>query len=407
MHRTLSALALLLALAALGCDSTPARFRTNMVYVHVQEKSIGEPYPAELKQNVATVVTALFGTPDEPVLPGLPDADLTQVIDPEGLRIAAGPVRMDQQGLSISGLYRRHCVHCHGVTGDGSGPTASFLNPYPRDFRLGIFKFKSTPGKQAPPTDDDLHRTLEQGIPGTAMPSFRLLELYERDAILDYVKYLAIRGEVERRLIEEATQLDFKENPYLVNVALRESDPGTYQAQMELVRGIAGEVAQKWIGAAENVTPVPARQADRDKARSIAKGRELFCGAIANCAKCHGNTALGDGQVTDFDDWTLDWLKDKTLPFDSPQIREFVEVGAHEPRNIRPRNLRTGVYRGGRRPIDIFWRVRNGIAGSPMPENKVLSDEEVWNIVDYVLSMPYEALSRPSEEALTHDGRPR
>ena len=44
-------------------------------------------------------------------------------------------------------LYMQHCLHCHGVSGDGAGPTAKFLNPRPRDYRQGIFKFKST---QAP-----------------------------------------------------------------------------------------------------------------------------------------------------------------------------------------------------------------------------------------------------------------
>ena len=29
-------------------------------------------------------------------------------------------------------LYREHCAHCHGISGDGVGPTAVFLNPYPR-----------------------------------------------------------------------------------------------------------------------------------------------------------------------------------------------------------------------------------------------------------------------------------
>ena len=53
------------------------------------------------------------------------------------------------------------------------------------------------------PTDHDLDTILRQGIPDTAMPSFRLLSEAERLALIDYVKYLAIRGEVERKLIEE------------------------------------------------------------------------------------------------------------------------------------------------------------------------------------------------------------
>ena len=36
-------------------------------------------------------------------------------------------------------LYRQQCLHCHGVSGGGDGPTAEFLNPLPRDYRKGIF----------------------------------------------------------------------------------------------------------------------------------------------------------------------------------------------------------------------------------------------------------------------------
>src|SRR5262245_2338944 len=39
--------------------------------------------------------------------------------------------------LAGRNLYMQHCIHCHGVTGDGNGPTAKFLNPRPRDYRLG------------------------------------------------------------------------------------------------------------------------------------------------------------------------------------------------------------------------------------------------------------------------------
>ena len=70
--------------------------------------------------------------------------------------------------IAQRGLYRQHCVHCHGINGDGAGPTASFLTPYPRDYRKGIYKFKSTQRGNRP-TTADLERTLRQGIPGTAI----------------------------------------------------------------------------------------------------------------------------------------------------------------------------------------------------------------------------------------------
>ena len=34
---------------------------------------------------------------------------------------------------------------------------------------------------------------------------------------------------------------------------------------------------------------------------------------------------------------------------------------------LRPANLNRGVYKGGRRPIDIYWRIAKGINGAKMP----------------------------------------
>jgi len=63
---------------------------------------------------------------------------------------------------------------------------------------------------------------------------------------------------------------------------------------------------------------------------------------------------------------------------------------------IRPRNLRAGIFRGGRRPIDLYWRIKNGIAGTPMPAaSGQLSDDDLWHVVDYVRSLQYDKLSQP------------
>jgi hypothetical protein len=77
-----------------------------------------------------------------------------------------------------------------------------------------------------------------------------------------------------------------------------------------------------------------------------------------------------------------------------------------DPRNAIPRNLRIGTFRGGRRPIDMFWRVSAGIAGTPMPASGpamegapgTLKQEEIWQIVDYVQSLPFEPASQPQNK---------
>ncbi|MCH7725969.1 MAG: cytochrome c [Planctomycetes bacterium] len=195
-----------------GC-SAEARFRLNAAFQRKMENELSGPLgtddSADMEEfrftdsqihNISDILEGTFGTPDDPFFPAVYDDEGNEiaVVDRDRLRMAAGAVGKDETGQE-RGLYRKHCAHCHGITGDGFGPTAAFLNPYPRDYRLGKFKFKSTP-IGAKPTDDDLMRLLNKGIAGTAMPSFFVLKEFEKRALIDYVKYLSIRGEVERRL---------------------------------------------------------------------------------------------------------------------------------------------------------------------------------------------------------------
>src|SRR5262249_29876527 len=119
-----------------------------------------------------------------------------------------------------SRLYRLHCLHCHGLTGDGRGPTARWVNPHPRDFRQGIFKFQSvdqvTDGVTRPPRREDLYRTLQQGVEGTAMQSYNMLPDNQLHALISYVMHLSIRGDVEMQVVKNAT-LNKKTNRLMVN----------------------------------------------------------------------------------------------------------------------------------------------------------------------------------------------
>src|SRR5260370_16865757 len=67
-------------------------------------------------------------------------------------------------------LYRRYCITCHGVHGDGAGENAPHLDPKPRDFTRAVFKCRSTPTGSLP-TDSDLHNTIIRGISNSALPS--------------------------------------------------------------------------------------------------------------------------------------------------------------------------------------------------------------------------------------------
>ena len=381
---------ILAGFTAAGCAPTPpASFRLNMVEAispTAEKDSIAaeQALTPDQQSQVATILEAMFGTPDDPVC--LPETGL----DEAKVRLAAGPVRSDIVGRK-NGLYREHCVHCHGITGDGLGPTAAFLNPYPRDYRPGVFKFKSTQ-RADKPTHGDLVRILHEGIPGTSMPSFGLLSPTQIDALVEYVKYLSIRGETELSLMRYYFELD-------------EEDQGKLSETREfLVDEVLQPIAEKWVAAADAVIEVPEPPADVDLAESIAKGKELFYGDRANCVKCHGVTGLGDGQANDYDDWSKNIVKIETKlnslaggDLDGDERRwissfhQVLDGDALAPRTIPPRNLRQGIYRGGRRPLDLYYRLHAGINGAPMPAVAgTVTPEEIWHIVNYVRSLPYD-----------------
>lgn len=87
-------------------------------------------------------------------------------------------------------IYEQACIFCHGKEGKGDGPAAFFIGAYsaprPRDFSSGAFKFRSTPSGEMP-TDQDLFRTISNGIPGFMVP-FKGLTAGERWDVVAYLK---------------------------------------------------------------------------------------------------------------------------------------------------------------------------------------------------------------------------
>ena len=386
--------------SATGCGKTPAYFVLNEVELTHRE------FTAKQQQDVADVLYAMFGTPDQPYVLKATGLNAAKVI------AASGPVWSDQHGRA-RGIYRQQCGHCHGTTGDGDGPTAALLNPYPRDYRRGLFKFKSTE-RAAQPTDADLERVIRYGVAGTAMPAFDLLPKDEVADLVEYVKYLSMRGQTE----------------YALAAAISDLGEGEELAKdyATLIEGILQPIAEKWQQANKQIIQPPAKP-EVALAESIDKGRELYYGTKANCVKCHGPSELGDGQTTDYDDWTkplVEYAKEvregqHAIPSDPDlssaqkserlaeldQLATALEDTTLPPRNILPRNLRSGIYRGGGRPLDLFRRISAGINGVPMPgvgpatgtTGGVLSPDEIWHLVDYVQSLPYEPINQPPKQS--------
>ncbi len=89
-------------------------------------------------------------------------------------------------------IYVRGCASCHGDQGKGDGIAAPLLDPRPRDFTRGLFKFRTTASGKVP-TLDDLARTLTHGLTGTAMGQWQELSAKDRRAVLLYVQTFSDR----------------------------------------------------------------------------------------------------------------------------------------------------------------------------------------------------------------------
>lgn len=380
---------LLVTLAVAGCGPSKIEYRPNELYAASllrEQRDAGHAESKESSTKAAELTERWFGTADSPIWPGellegVPGAN--EVVRMDDVKRSAGPVGRGNDKIE-RGLYRKHCVPCHGVTGDGRGLAASMLAPYPRDFRRGTFKFKSTP-TGVKPTRADLVRTLHDGIPGTSMPSFAALERskeFENDieSLVEYVRFLAIRGEVERRLIAKHARDESQLNP-------------DDESAMDIVR----LVVANWGSAEGKVVPIPnppELTADQFK-DSVKRGQEWFRSELTACAKCHGTGGAGDGTSQDFDDWTKDWtLLAGIDPKKKSDWKEMKPLGALKPVIDRPRNLAWGAFHGGDSRQDLFRRLVLGIEGTPMPPiaraingNPGLSDDEIWDLVHYVQSL--------------------
>jgi cytochrome c oxidase cbb3-type subunit 2 len=107
---------------------------------------------------------------------------------------AAQPASFTRTGQQV---YDAHCVECHGTTGRGDGPAAHLLTPRPRDFTTARYKIRSTESGNLP-TDDDLLRSVRQGLYGTAMPGWQtILPDTDLRAVVDYVKNFSPRFKTE------------------------------------------------------------------------------------------------------------------------------------------------------------------------------------------------------------------
>jgi cytochrome c oxidase cbb3-type subunit 2 len=89
-------------------------------------------------------------------------------------------------------VYLDDCAICHGTAGDGRGHAAHHFTTLPRDFTGARYKIRSTASGQLP-TDEDLRRSIVEGLPGTGMVPQSHLSDDEVRAVIEHVKSLSPR----------------------------------------------------------------------------------------------------------------------------------------------------------------------------------------------------------------------
>jgi mono/diheme cytochrome c family protein len=303
---------------------------------------------ARQQQQVGDALVKYFGLPSYPKFSEVAAADKQPADAAEPLLVEKLDRLHLQHGRDV---YKRQCLGCHGVTGDGQGPAAPYLDPPPRDYRLGKFKFTSTP-RGAKPRREDLVRVIRRGAKGTSMPTFRWMAEDDLQAVIDYVVMLSSRGELESRLHTFVEQ-NLEEADDLLPTDVAE------QAQF---------VANAWASADERIvrplTPEPARTPE-----SVTAGARAF--VQLNCYKCHGRDGRGNKEFNvGKDDWG---------------------------RTAFAADLTTGTLHGGRRPVDIYRRIYSGINATPMPafaqpdtaqgETEQQRSDTIWNLTHFVTSI--------------------
>ena len=179
------------------------------------------------------------------------------------------------------------------------------------------------------------------------MPAFGLRPAEELEAIVSYVIHLSIRGETEQDVMSRLIQNKGDKAAF---------ESGDIRTEVYVT---ATRLLAQWADANhhESIKPGDYTIDDSDKNAvdaSVRKGYQLFLGK-GGCMACH--TDYGRQVPYRYDIWG-------TL--------------------VQPRNLTAGNYRGGRRPIDIYWRIAGGIQPSGMSAGKSLTEAERWDLVNFV-----------------------
>jgi len=236
----------------------------------------------------------------------------------------ADPIKTDllEKGKKV---YFKRCVWCHGVEGEGDGPSHDRLFTKPRNFIQGTFKIRWTDSGELP-RDQDLINTVTHGLTGSAMPAWGdFLKKEEIEAVVQFVKSLVQDRDFSD---EDETMLD----------TVTELGPNP------------------WGSTAPYHLDIPQEAIDEGKKIMVAN----------KCFECHGGEGAGDGNPTMKDDWGF----------------PILAASWKECWNFR------GARRNHYDPFNVARTISTGLNGTPMPNFRdKISIEDRWKLAAFVNSL--------------------
>lgn len=248
-------------------------------------------------------------------------------------------------------VFTANCVPCHGADGRGDGPRAAGLNPPPRNYTSGVFKFGTSVLA--------LYHTVTNGSPGTSMPSFVALTPEERMAAVHYIRATFI----PKAALQANTpaQLASIETPAAAGpTALPPLNPVPNGPRIPIylaMRLVASEAPAPAAGGA-TAAPGPV---------SLAQGEALY---RTQCQTCHGAQGQGGSPV---------------MMIGSDPYVEVSAQSFHDPIILKSLSDRAG--------FDTV--VLHGLPGRMMPPAGTLTHPQLDSLYAYVQQLLLKGVTTP------------
>lgn len=239
-------------------------------------------------------------------------------------------------------VYIEYCAACHGMTGEGNGPSAKGSVPPPRNFTQGLYKFGLSKDAGLP-SDEDFARIIKHGLKGTGMLSWDVSP-QQVFAVTQYIKTFAPQVWEKGDATSVGKKVELRDDPW----------------------GIAR------ISSA------------------VARGKDVYH-VVASCQSCH----MAYVSPKEFSDMNKKINGEAVNDFDSSNYDLKIqdsEYYLHEHKDKTVKNLPPDFtwhdIRSASSVNDIAYRLCAGVTGTGMPPwCGTVSDDDVWALAYYVKSL--------------------